>query len=111
MPLYDLKCETCGRRWERASLIADRKAPCEECGGAVTQEFNHSVQSNPFATYFDWGLGREITSLGDRWAAMRGTIDPESGERRGQLDYRDKMSKGDLSARLDRLHERKQRQG
>ena len=56
-----------------------------------------SVQTTPFSTYFDYGLGKEITSLGDRWQAMK----------EGHLDYRDKMSKGALSARRDRIEARK----
>lgn len=69
-----------------------------------------SVQTDVFSTYFDVGLGREVTSLGDRWAAMRGTMDPESGTVRGQLDYREHPSRGELSARRDRAEaERKER--
>ena len=57
-----------------------------------------SVQTNPFPTYFDTGLGREVSSLGDRWKAMRD----------GKLDYREKLRPGDLSARRDRIeHEKK----
>ncbi len=55
-----------------------------------------SVQTSAFAAYFDQGLGREVTGLGDRHAAMR----------EKKLDYRDKMSPGDLSARNDRIHEK-----
>jgi hypothetical protein len=69
-----------------------------------------SVQTAPFIPYFDFALGREITSLGDRWAAMKGTIDPESGTRVGQMDYRDKMSPGDLSARRERIEQQKREQ-
>ena len=59
-----------------------------------------SVQTTPFSTYFDYGLGKEITSLGDRWNAMK----------ENHLDYRDKMSPGDLSARKDRIEQRKREQ-
>lgn len=64
----------------------------------------------PFTPYFDFALGVQVTSLAERWRHMRGTIDPESGRRVGQLDYRDKMSKGDLSARLDRVAQQKREQ-
>ena len=60
-----------------------------------------SVQTAPFIAYFDEGLGREITSLGDRWAEMR----------RNNLHYREHPSKGDLSARRDRLEARRQAGG
>lgn len=68
-----------------------------------------SVQTAPFAAYFDIGLGREVTSLGDRWQAMKGTQDPESGKVWGKLDYREKVSPGELSARKDRIHEQRLR--
>lgn len=66
-----------------------------------------SVQTTPFVAYFDFALGKQIDSLGDRHQAMKGTYDPHTGKVWGQLDYRDKMSKGDLSARDDRVREQK----
>jgi hypothetical protein len=95
MPLYDLHCTACDRRWERSSTIAHRQDPCEVCGGAVEQEFNPASAYHPFAPYFDIALGCEVTSLAHRWRLMK----------EHHLDYRDKMSPGDLSARLDRIHE------
>ncbi len=65
------------------------------------QDHGKSVQLQPFAEYFDIGLGRTIRSLGDRWAAMRAE----------RLDYREKMSPGQLSARRDRIEERKKAEG
>jgi hypothetical protein len=56
-----------------------------------------SVQTAPFVAYYDHGLGMEITGLGDRQAEMR----------RNNLHYREHPSKGDLSARRDRLEERR----
>lgn len=56
-----------------------------------------SVQTNAFAVYFDHGLGCEITSLGDRWRLMK-----EKG-----LTYREHPSKGELSARRDKIEARK----
>lgn len=97
MPTYDLRCLSCGREWERISLIASRRDPCEECGGAVEQVFKHSVQATPFVPYFDEGLGIQVNSFADRWTGMR----------RAGLQYRDLPSKGDLSARRDRIEERK----
>lgn len=107
MPTYDLRCLDCGREWERASTIAARYEPCETCAGAVEQVFKHSVQSTPFVAYFDFALGKQINGLGDRRQAMKGEYDPHTGKVWGQLDYRDKMSKGDLSARDDRVQEQK----
>ncbi len=97
--------------------MSDEPSVCTVCGlplsigewPCVTTIRPHapSVQTAPFAAYFDIGLGREVTSLGDRWQAMKGTMDPESGKVWGKLDYREKMSKGALSARMDRIHEQK----
>jgi hypothetical protein len=92
MPIYDRHCLACGRTWERLCLVADRYAPCEVCGGAVEAGYTHSVQSTVFAPYFDFALGQQINSLPERRKAMRNL----------HLDYRDKMSQGDLSARRDR---------
>lgn len=96
MPTYDLRCQSCGREWERFSTIAHRADPCD-CGGPVEQVFKPSMSYVPFTPYFDYGLGREITSFADRWRAMRQT----------GMQYRDLPSKGDLSARRDRIEEAK----
>lgn len=53
-----------------------------------------------FTPYFDYGLWREITSYADRWRAMRQT----------GLQYRDLPSKGELSARRDRIEQSKREQ-
>lgn len=98
MACYDLKCLGCGRTWERFSLVADRYAPCELCGGAVEQEWKHSVQATVFTPYFDIGLGEYIESLPQRRKLMRDA----------HMDYRDKMSPGDLSARRDRVEAERQ---
>ncbi len=102
MPRYDRKCKQCGREWERVSTIADRMAPCETCGGEVLEVWKPSVQNAyGFVAYWDYGLGREITGLGDRHQEMRAQ----------HLEYRDKMSKGDMSARHDKIHQAKQEEG
>lgn len=117
MPTYDYRCITCGYEFERSLRIADRAQPLEEpcptCDARNAIERNYaakSVQTTAFATYFDMALGVEVTSMGQRHELMRGTIDPDSGARVGKMDYRDKMSKGDLSARLDRINAQ-QREG
>ncbi len=94
--------------------------PCQVCGkpltigqqGCIVRVVEHEPVGvyHPFIPYFDFALGREVTSLAERWRFMRGEIDRESGERRGQLDYRDKMSPGDLSARRDRLEQERKEQ-
>ena len=59
-----------------------------------------SVQTAPFTPYFDVGLGEYVTSLGQRRALMK----------EHHLDYRDKVSHGELSARRDRIEEQKKRE-
>jgi hypothetical protein len=51
----------------------------------------------PFTPYFDFALGQEVTSHAHRWRLMK----------EAHVDYRDKMSPGDLSARLDRVEAQK----
>lgn len=94
-------CTVCGLP------IAVGQWPC------VTRIVEHgkSVQTHPFSTYFDIGLGEEVTSLGDRWQGMKEQRDPATGDVvRERLEYRDKMSKGDQSARLDRVAEQQREQ-
>ena len=79
---------------------------CEVCGKPIHIgdwpfcPHGRSVQTAPFASYFDIGLGVQVNSLGDRWAAMR----------EAHVDYREKLSKGALSARLDRIREQQKAQ-
>lgn len=92
------RCDQCG-----TTYVAPQSPYCKDGhGGALTY--------HPFIRYFDFALGQEVTSLAQRWGFMRGEIDQETGERRGQLEYRDKMSAGELSARRDRVEaQRKER--
>lgn len=66
-----------------------------------------SVQNTVFVPYFDVALGVQVDSLAQRWRLMKPEMDGDEVSR-GKLEYRDKMSKGDLSARNDRIHERLQ---
>lgn len=119
-------CKTCAQR----GLEALEQELCPVCRKplaigdwpciTIIRPHGRSVQTTPFVAYFDVALGKEITSLGDRWAAMRPegssvhrTADGKEAvtEGRGQLVYRDKMSRGDLAARNDRIHERLRERG
>jgi hypothetical protein len=86
-PTTDTCCTICGLPIQ----IGDY--PCV----LTPRPHGRSVQTNTFIEYDDFALGKRITSLGDRWAGMKAN----------NLAYREKMSKGDLSARLDRIHERR----
>lgn len=35
MPTYAVKCEACGKEWDRYSTIAHRNDPCETCGAPI----------------------------------------------------------------------------
>jgi hypothetical protein len=97
-------------------------ARCEACGVCYASPqspyckdgHDRSLSYHPFIPYFDYGLGKEITTLAERWTAMKGTPDEDYGhdrfghERPGvkgtpRLDYRDHPSKGELAARRDRI--------
>ncbi len=93
MPRYDVECPNCGTH-ERVRSVADRRQPCDTCGSPVELLFSASTSSKGFEPYFDYGLGHTITGVGHRKQLMRGE----------HLDYRDHPSKGDQSARLDRVH-------
>ena len=88
--------------------MGDEQIVCVRCGVAYgvgqspyCQDAHDFVAGyHPFTPYFDFALGREITSHAERWKAMKEL----------HVDYRDKMSAGDLSARQDRVHaEQKER--
>ncbi len=85
-------------------------APCQVCGlplrvgeqGCIYTIRPHEPvgRYDPFIPYFDFALGEYVESHAHRWRLMK----------EHHVDYRDKMSPGDLSARKDRVHElRKER--
>jgi hypothetical protein len=81
--------------------------PCKVCGlplevgqqGCIKTIRPHEpvLTYHPFIPYFDIGLGVQVNSFAERWTAMR----------RAGLQYRDLPSAGDLSARRDRIEERR----
>ena len=87
-----------------------RIEPCTVCGlplqvgqqGCITTIRPHEpvLPYVPFTEYFDIGLGETVTSFADRWRFMR-----QKG-----LQYRDLPSKGELSARRDRIEQQKREQ-
>lgn len=86
----DELCTVCGLP------IAVGEYPCI----ATVRPHGRSVQSTAFAAYYDDGLGTYVTSLGQRHQLMR----------EAHFDYREKMRPGDLSARQDRVQERRKQQ-
>jgi hypothetical protein len=94
MPIYQVACQGCGRTYERISTIASRRAPCD-CGGEVDLVPCSSVTHKPFIAYDDFALGAHVTSHAERNRLMR----------EGHLEYREKIGKGELSARRDRAEQ------
>lgn len=83
----------------------DKTVVCDTCGQAYgigqspyCKDGHGVVQAHhPFIPYFDHALGAQIDSHAQRWRLMK--------ERK--LDYRDKLSPGDIAARRDRVEETK----
>jgi hypothetical protein len=80
-------CSVCGQP------IAVGQWPC------ISRIRDHAptLAYHPFIPYFDVALGRQIDSHADRWTAMK----------TAKVDYRDKLDKGTLSARRDRIEQEK----
>lgn len=98
MPIYDVRCPRCGES-ERICPIASRRDPCS-CGSPIEIIYKPDTKWVPFAPYFDIALGKQVNTLADRWRFMRAK----------GLQYADKMSPGDVSARKDRIEQQKREQ-
>jgi hypothetical protein len=94
VPNYDVRCPNCGD-YERFKRIADRHDPCDRCSAIVEPVMRSSVPHHPFKPYFDLSLGAEVTSNHQRNQVAR----------RLHADMRDSLSKGDLSARRDKIEQ------
>jgi putative FmdB family regulatory protein len=101
MPRYDYLCQTCNEESEGQVRVDDRhKQVCAACSGPLTLIYKPQVKYVPFNGYFDTGLGVEVTGRMQRQKIM------------GKLsaDFRDPPSRGDTSARLDRIAEQRRSQ-
>lgn len=102
MPLYDYECQTCEIELEQSAHIAERhKQRCPHCSSPLNMIFKPTPCYTPFHEYFDFALGEHVTGRMQRQRLMH-----EKG-----LDFRDKMSKGDISARIDKVNEAKRGEG
>lgn len=97
--------------WIDASELGGILQPvevCSQCGDLIAIGDSPSCKDghasvlpyHPFIPYFDFALGEYVSSHAARWTHMK----------RLHMDYRDKMSPGDLSARLDRIADQKRAQ-
>jgi hypothetical protein len=106
-------CPTCARQvcrrcGELLTFCVCETIRCEKCGirfgigqSPVCKDGHDYVgRYEPFTAYFDIGLGVEVTSHAQRWRLMR----------EAKVDYRDKLSKGELSARRDRVEQQRREQ-
>lgn len=100
MAVEEHHCSVCGLP------LAVGEWPCVK----TIRRHDRSVQNTVFVPYFDVALGVQVDSLAQRWRLMKAETDQDGHVIRGKLEYRDKMSKGDLSARNDRIHEQKREQ-
>ena len=86
-------------------MTIENTAICEKCGREIRLSehpfcpHGFPAKHYPFKAYFDLGLGRQIDSQADRWRAQKEL----------NVQPRDGMSKGDLSARQDRLEQQRRR--
>lgn len=96
MPNYDVECPNCGT-YERFKRMDDRLNPCDDCGAPVDILITSSTSSKGFESYWDDGLGAEVTGIGHRHQLMR-----QEG-----AEYRDHPSPGEASARRDRKEQNK----
>lgn len=101
MPLYDYQCSGCGAETEKMATVAERREQrCADCDALL--EIVHRPQRHYqiFQNYFDIGLGVKITGRDHRRRVMRD----------GNWDRKDPPSRGDHSARLDRIADSKRRE-
>lgn len=98
MPLYDYRCEQCEVEIERiAPMAARHEQRCDTCSGRLVLVLKPQRTYVPFNPYYDEGLDVEVTGRQHRQRVMRDL----------KVDYRDRPSPGDLSARRDKMMERR----
>lgn len=98
MPLYQYYCKHCDKDVEIIAAVAARHdQPCPSCGGRLEKVQRPMTDKSIFQPYMDEGLGVFITGRDHRRRVMRDL----------QCDFRDHMSKGDRSARLDKINQQR----
>lgn len=96
MPTYDVECPNCGT-YERLVPLDRRHDPCHKCGAQVEILISAATKSKGFEPYFNHGIGEYVTGQGDI----------NKAKREHNLRDREPPRKGDLSARMDKIHERR----
>lgn len=69
MPLYDVKCPSCGAAWE-ALAKWDADIPCA-CGATAERQISVPVVRPDLEPYYDDGLGVRVESRHHRREAMK----------------------------------------
>lgn len=99
MRMIDYHCPGCGMDDEY--LVRGDEDPrcnvCRKCGHALEVVVRPQRHYKPFEPYFDEGLGVMVTGKMHRRRVMR-----DLG-----MDFKDHMSKGDQTARIDKAMERR----
>lgn len=99
MPIYELRCtfDACAIQFERVTLKATSDHGTCACGAPLEQVFSASIKTKGFEPFYNPALGAFVYGRGDEQQIAR----------RNRLVEAEPPRKGDLSARLDRVHERK----
>jgi len=73
MPLYDMKCQKCGKEEERIARIDEDSLPCTSCGGNAKRQlhgrFGISMGVGAYG-YFDENLGCYIGTNAEKKRVM-----------------------------------------
>lgn len=84
MALFDFTCIQCGATEEVICRSQERDDPrkCEQCGGPLQREFpiTAALGFQPFESYYDPGLGCDITSKREKQRVMRALGVTEAGD-------------------------------
>ena len=102
MRLYDYVCHYCNWAGEKLAPVDQRhEQDCDHCGRRLEKVLRPQRSYKPWEPYFDEGLGVHVTGKQHRARVMR-----DLG-----MEFKDHMSKGDLSARKDKVYEQRRVRG
>ena len=72
MPLYDYKCDSCGKEWEEYAAVVDKDViKCSSCMGQAHTLITINSIPNVFMEQYDEGLEAMVTGPGHRQTLMK----------------------------------------